>query len=384
MRIVHTGDWHLGKIVNEKSMLEDQEYYFKHWLEAIEEAGVEAVVMTGDLYDRSLPPKEAVSLAHQIFSYIINDLQIPLLVIAGNHDSDIRIEYANDLLEKSGLYIEGIYKEEIRSVKIQDLRFWLLPFADYARVKQVLDEPDINTIQEATIKSLENIEKRLDPKEKNILLYHGYVVNGGMESLDESESERPLSIGTVDYIDVSYFDSFDYVALGHLHKAQKVKRETVRYSGSPLKYSKSEVNHQKKSWLVDFKDDGIEIEELLVEPLRDMRILKGDFADLMTGTSEDYVFIELEDKTYQLDAMNRLKKHYPNALSLEYPNLEMKREGRDQVALDQVDQLTPLDMFKAFYKQYGQEDLDEDQERVVLELFDQAQKKEEEGWDPKN
>lgn len=252
MRFLHTADWHIGKIVHEQSMLADQAYILEQLIEQVEEYEVDAVLMAGDLYDRSLPPKEAVSLVNQTLSRLINELEVPVFIIAGNHDSNERIEYLSGVAEAKQLYMEGTLKAHTRKVSLKEADIYMMPYADHVLIRQALDQPEIRTIEEAVAAQVEQITSsdEFDRSRINMVMFHGYVISGSRTSLEESDSERPLSIGTAEWIDQSIFDAFDYVALGHLHKGQKVGSNRIRYSGSPLKYSKSEAAHQKKASLL--------------------------------------------------------------------------------------------------------------------------------------
>lgn len=378
MRILHTADWHLGKIVNEFSMLEDQEFILNQLIDILKEKKIDVLMMAGDLYDRSVPPKEAVTLLNNVLSRIKNELNIPILIIAGNHDSNERLEFGTTLLESGGLYIEGVFKPVTRKVTFDDVSIYMMPFADHVRVRHELGmESEIKNLEEAIQLQVENITNSddFDENQKNILMMHGYVINQTIASIEESESERPLSIGTTEYVDASLLEKFDYVALGHLHKAQKVKRDTIRYSGSPLKYSKSEVNHHKKVVILDTENE-LSMEEVLLTPLRDMTVLKGDFEDLLTGESDDYVFIELENTSYVMDAMNRLRKKYPNAMGIEYINLRRKEESTQKQSTQDFRKLNVDELFKQFYENYREQALDKPREDIVHTILNELEKEE--------
>jgi len=369
MRILHTADWHLGKIVNDFSMLDDQTHYLTKLIETLKEKDIDAIIMAGDLYDRSLPPKEAVTLANRTLTRMVKELGVPVFVIAGNHDSNERIEYAAELLADSRLYIEGTLKTAIRKVPFQGTNFYLLPFADHVYVRETLKDDSIKNMEDAVRALLAPIKATMNPDEVNILIAHGYVIQAGNDTSEPSDSERPLSIGTSEYVDVSLFEDFDYVALGHLHKAQKVKSDKVRYSGSILKYSKSETPHQKQTSIVTIEKDRLEIEPLRIKPLRDMRTIRSTFPELMKGQSDDYLFFELEDTEYVLDAMNQLRRRYPQAMGLEY----VSRRETESVALqhnrEDLQQLSYPDLFKDFYEQYRAIELDESGQKIVADVF---------------
>ena len=370
MRILHTADWHIGKIVNEFSMLDDQAEVLNQLVEDVKRLKVDVLIMAGDLYDRAIPPKEAVVLATQIFTRLIREAGIPVLAIAGNHDSNERLEYGAELLSTSQLYIEGTVKKEIRRVRIKDTDFYLLPFADHVTIRKLLNNEEIKDLQDATRIQIDSIRKSMDPSQLNVLIAHGYVVNGGKESVEESDSERPLSIGTAEYVEADLFDAFDYVALGHLHKAQKVKTERIRYSGSPLKYSKSEVTHKKQHLLVELERETIDVQTVLTEPRRDMRVVKGLFSELMQGESTDYVFIELDDEDYIMDAMNQLRRRYPYAMSLEY-SWKKKKESKATTRTHQlVDRKNVLELFDDFYTNFKDKPLDEEKKEAVKAVWE--------------
>lgn len=374
MRILHTADWHIGKIVNEFSMLEDQEHYLNQLVDKVKQLNVDVLIMAGDLYDRAIPPKEAVTLANRIITRLIKEVKIPVLAIAGNHDSNERLEYGAELLETSALFIEGTLKKTTRKVTIDGMNFYLLPFADHVTIRQLLEREDIKDLEDATKVQVESIKAEMNLDQVNILIAHGYIVNQTKDSVEDSESERPLSIGTAEFVDASIFEDFDYVALGHLHKAQKVKWDKVRYSGSPLKYSKSEVPHKKKTWIVEIEKDRLDIEPVEIEPIRDMKVIRGFFDTLMESESKDYVFFELEDKDYVMDAMNQLRRRYPFAMGLEY----IGRERSDVDAAKQTQQTlqkkTMVELFEDFYTTYNQETLDTKQKSAVEQIMNDVQK----------
>lgn len=377
MRILHTADWHLGKIVNEFSMLDLQREYLNKLVKKIEELKIDVLIMAGDLYDRAIPPKEAVSLANKIFTTLTQDLGIPVIVIAGNHDSNERIEYGASLLSASNLYIEGTTKNIIRKVKIQDTNFYLIPYDDHRHIRQVFESEGINTPEDALRVQLETIQEDWNSDEVNILLYHGFIINiKSDEDLEESESERPLSIGNVDYVSHELVQEFDYVALGHLHKAQKVGSERIRYSGSPLKYSKSEANYRKQNLIVEISKKSIEVTPLEIPLSKDLRVIQGKFADVIEGQSEDYVFFELEDTSYIVDAMNKLRRNYPNTMGLEYLNQKEHEQHNLHHSKEKIKVTSLEELFSDFYEQNIGMPLNDVQKVAVIETLEEVKKKE--------
>lgn len=371
MRFLHTADWHIGKIVHEQSMLADQAYILEQLIEQVEEYEVDAVLMAGDLYDRSLPPKEAVSLVNQTLSRLINELEVPVFIIAGNHDSNERIEYLSGVAEAKQLYMEGTLKAHTRKVSLKEADIYMMPYADHVLIRQALDQPEIRTIEEAVAAQVEQITSsdEFDRSRINMVMFHGYVISGSRTSLVESDSERPLSIGTAEWIDQSIFDAFDYVALGHLHKGQKVGSNRIRYSGSPLKYSKSEAAHQKKSFIIDIDRDSLEVTPVPLIPKRDMRIVRGAFDDLMQQDwSDDYIFIELTDDMFIQDAMSRLRGQFPQILGLEYVNLRADQSTYRTARSQDLKHQSIESLFSDFFEQYTEHTLDEPRREVVREI----------------
>ena len=371
MRFLHTADWHIGKIVHEQSMLADQAYILEQLIEQVEEYEVDAVLMAGDLYDRSLPPKEAVSLVNQTLSRLINELEVPVFIIAGNHDSNERIEYLSGVAEAKQLYMEGTLKAHTRKVSLKEADIYMMPYADHVLIRQALDQPEIRTIEEAVAAQVEQITSsdEFDRSRINMVMFHGYVISGSRTSLEESDSERPLSIGTAEWIDQSIFDAFDYVALGHLHKGQKVGSNRIRYSGSPLKYSKSEATHQKKSFIIDIDHDSLEVIPVPLIPKRDMRIVRGAFDDLMQQDwSDDYIFIELTDDMFIQDAMSRLRGQFPQILGLEYVNLRADQSTYQTDRSQDLKRQSIESLFSDFFEQYTEHTLDEPRREVVREI----------------
>lgn len=371
MRFLHTADWHIGKIVHEQSMLADQAYILEQLIEQVEEYEVDAVLMAGDLYDRSLPPKEAVSLVNQTLSRLINELEVPVFIIAGNHDSNERIEYLSGVAEAKQLYMEGTLKAYTRKVSLKEADIYMMPYADHVLIRQALDQPEIRTIEEAVAAQVEQITSsdEFDRSRINMVMFHGYVISGSRTLLEESDSERPLSIGTAEWIDQSIFDAFDYVALGHLHKGQKVGSNRIRYSGSPLKYSKSEAAHQKKSFIIDIDRDSLEVTPVPLIPKRDMRIVRGAFDDLMQQDwSDDYIFIELTDDMFIQDAMSRLRGQFPQILGLEYVNLRADQSTYQTARSQDLKRQSIESLFSDFFEQYTEHTLDEPRREVVREI----------------
>lgn len=377
MRILHTADWHLGKIVNEFSMLDLQKEYLEKLVEKVKELEVDVLIMAGDLYDRAIPPKEAVGLANKIFTQLTQELGIAVFVIAGNHDSNERLEYGSSLLSKSQLYIEGTSKKKIRKVEIGNTHFYLIPYDDHRKIRQIYEDKDIKNPEDALKKQIETIREDWDSDAVNILLYHGFIANMRADSgLEESDSERPLSIGAVDFVPYELVKDFDYVALGHLHKAQKVGNERIRYSGSPLKYSKSEAKHQKQSLLIDISKDSFKLSPVKINHSKDLRVIRGEFLDILKDSSDDYLFFELEDKNYIIDAMNKLRQKYPYTMGLEYIHQKEQEELEINHSKEKIRKTSLKDLFSDFYEQNLLVPLNQEQEEAVIDAIEKVNEKE--------
>lgn len=387
MKIIHTGDWHIGKIVNEFSMIEDQKVVLKQLINIIKEEKPEALIIAGDLYDRSIPPVEAVELLDKVFSKILLELGVPILAIAGNHDSSERLSFASEILTEKGLHIAGSFDKENKKVKKvvlksnnQKFNFYLLPYCDPREVKHVFEEDKVSTHDDAMRVLVDTIKKDLNKDEKNILITHAYTnfVNGDT-NLEFSESERPLSIGGTDLVNADYFSEFTYTALGHLHKPQKVRDNRIRYSGSLLKYSFSEVNHKKGATIVNINENGeVNIDLREFKPRRDMRIIKGPLEKLISpdvyiGTNvEDYVYALLIDEGELIDPISKLRAVYPNIMGLSKTD-EIKREDSKTSAGQGYKNKTKLQLFKEFYNSMIGKELEGESLKIITNVIEKIE-----------
>lgn len=387
MKIIHTGDWHIGKIVNEFSMIEDQKIVLKQLINIIKEEKPNALIIAGDLYDRSIPPVEAVELLDKIFSKILLELKVPILAIAGNHDSPERLSFASEILTEKGLHIAGSFDKKNKKVKKvvlksnnENFNFYLLPYCDPKEVKHVFEEDKVSTHDDAMRVLVDTIKKDLNKDEKNILITHAYTnfVNGDI-NLEFSESERPLSIGGTDLVNADYFSEFTYTALGHLHKPQKVRDNRIRYSGSLLKYSFSEVNHKKGVTIVNINGNGeVNIDFREFKPRRDMRIIKGPLEKLISpdvyiGTNvEDYVYALLIDEGELIDPISKLRAVYPNIMGLSRTD-EIKREDSKTSAGQGYKNKTKLQLFKEFYNSMIGKELEGESLKIITNVIEKIE-----------
>lgn len=325
MKFLHLGDLHLGKIVNGFSMIDDQRYMLDQIVQLVSRRSVDAVLLAGDLYDKAVPSEEAVALLND-FLCRLADIDVQVFAVSGNHDSDVRLDFGSSLLTGRGVYIAGSYKGVIPHYDLTDeygpVHFWLLPFVKASRIRHYHPDLDTDTYDAAVRSALSCIS--LNTEERNVLVAHQFVTAGGQDPV-LSGSEMQSTVGTVEKTDASAFYDFDYTALGHIHRSQRVGRNTIRYSGSLLKYSLSEAGQQKAFPLVTLGEKGaVEVETVTLPPKHDMRCLKGPFDQLTDPANvvdpEDYIYITLTDEELILDAILKIRKVYPNVMKLDYDN----------------------------------------------------------------
>lgn len=375
MKFFHTADWHLGKLVQGVYMTEDQEFVLNQFIESIREEKPDAVVIAGDLYDRAVPPTEAVQLLNNVLDEIVLKLATPVIAIAGNHDSPSRLHFGSRIMTEKGFHVVGQLEKDASPVILNDefgeVHFHLVPYTDPSIVRNVFNDDMIKTHDDATMKIIENIETKMDKSARHVYVGHAFVTPNGESQENTSESERPLSIGGAEYVNASHFESFDYTALGHLHQAHYVQHEKIRYAGSLLKYSISEENHKKGYFIVEMDEAGnISTEKRLFTPRRDIRTVEANIDDLLTyPINEDYVFVKLVDETPVLSAMEKVRSVFPNAM-----HVERKRVGHvDSVDITEVkrrSELSDVELFKAFYKEVKGYEATEETEEIFKTLLD--------------
>jgi len=376
MKIIHTADWHLGKIIYSNYMTEDQKYILNNFINYLSQNKPDVLIIAGDLYDRAVPPSEAVNLLNKTLSKIVLEMKIPTLIISGNHDSAERLEFLNGILSGMDLHIEGTLKKEVKKVTFSDnygpVNFYLLPYVEFQKAKDIF-EIDFENKTQALKNYIDNMN--INEKERNILISHEYIMGG-----EESESERPLSIGGSEFVDYSIFEIFDYVALGHLHRPQKFKNEKINYSGSLLKYSFSESNHKKGMNIVEIKEKGnIDVQKISFETVRDMKVIKGMFDEIMKKEStDDYLHIVLENENPVYDAINKLRSKFPNVLSLDFPNL--KTNDDIKTSDKNIKDISPVELFESFYEEVKQTQIKKEEKEIVENIFNEILTKRSDKW----
>ncbi|MGN1007303.1 MAG: exonuclease SbcCD subunit D [Butyricicoccus sp.] len=374
MKFLHLADLHLGKRICERSLLDDQRFLLEQILQIVDDKSADAVLIAGDVYDRPVPPPEAVALLDG-FLTALRERGVHCLLIPGNHDSDERLAFGAQLFTGAGVHLAPVFDGTLRTVTLEDthgrVHFTLLPFLRRAQVRRFF--PDVPPGDyEAAIRAVLSTVDMADG-DRHVLLAHQFVTAAGA-SPERCDSEL-ASVGTLDNVDVSAFDGFDYVALGHIHGPQRVGRETVRYAGSPLKFSFSEVHHRKSAPLVTLGAKGdVQMELVPLTPQRDLRELRGKLSDLLdpaawSGTkTDDFMHITLTDDAV-MDAMNKVRAVYPNTLRLDFDNALTAQTDVPELACEAV-RRDPFALFAEFYEKQNGEPMDAEMNAVVRAMLE--------------
>ena len=374
MKFLHIADLHIGKCLNQKSLLEDQKIILDQIVKYMEDYNVDVLMLAGDIYDKQIPSKEAVNLFNDFLCDLILKHHYQVYIISGNHDSAERLNFASSILKNEGLYFETYANVPISKYEFYDefgkVNLYMLPYSSplYTRVKF---DSTCNNYSEMIKYYVEN--SNIDFSKRNILLTHHTFLHNNMASF--SDSEVRFNIGGTEGIDAAYFKDFDYVALGHLHNPQYVNRHHIRYSGSILKYSDSEVNINKVALMVELKEKGnIEITELPLTPLHDLKKIKGTIDELLVNPDvldEDYVYVTLTNDTIIPYAMKRIRVKYPNALSLTYERLSKQLIDK---TIDTTDfkEKSIKDQFNEFYKFINNKELSDNQISILDKILEKV------------
>ena len=371
MKLMHLSDLHLGKRVYEFSMYEDQKYILSQILDIADKEQVQAVMICGDIYDKQIPPAESV----QLFDDFLTKLSVrklPVFIISGNHDSAERLSFGARLMEQSGVCFSETFSGKIQTYQLQDengsLNLYLLPFLKPTIVRQAFPEAEIGSYQDAVAYALQQVKP--DESQRNILMAHQFVTGA-----HRSESEEIL-VGGLDNIDASVFDAYDYVALGHIHTPQKVGRETIRYCGTPIKYSFSEAAKDKSVTIVEFAEKGkVQIQEHILKPLHDLREIRGTYEELTARKNyadtdvEDYLHITLTDEEDIMDVMDKLHTIYPNIMKLDYDNLRTRNSNHIS-GVDPLQEKSPAELFEAFYQLQNNQKMTVQQKEYIAQMID--------------
>ena len=370
MKFIHLSDLHIGKRFSELSLIDDQEYILNKIIKIVDEITPQAVVIAGDVYDKSVPSAEAVVLFDS-FLERLSTRNLSVFIISGNHDSAERLSFGNKILSKNNIFISPVYNGEVSKVTLKDdfgdACFYLLPFVKPSNVRPFFDEK-IESYNDAVRVIVDNLS--VDTTKRNVLVTHQFVT--GATTCDSEE----ISVGGTDNIDYHIFDKFDYVALGHIHSPQSVGRATVRYCGTPLKYSFSEVNNKNSVTVVEMNEkDVIKQDFIPLKPKHEMIEIKGSYNEV-TGKAfyenlnneTDYFRITLTDEQDVLDALGKLRSIYHNILRLDYDN-KRTRENKTVLADENAREKTPYELFSEFYEKQNNEKLNETQEKYINQLI---------------
>ncbi len=390
MRLIHTADWHLGRLFHNVHLTRDQELVLQQLIELIAEVEPAAVLIAGDLYDRAVPPTEAVELLDQVLTEIVVRLGVPVIAIAGNHDSAVRVGFAAELLRERGLYLVGELPQAASPIVLRDehgpLRVHPLPYADAAEARHAYGDEAIHDQQAVATAGVARALAATPAGERSVVVGHAFVA-GALES----ESERPLSVGGATQVPAAVYEGFDYVALGHLHRPQRCGSDTVRYAGSLLKYSFAEHDHEKSVSVVEIGAPGsaagdagaagrarVSVETVPLTPRRDVRRLEGTLAELLERGAadqrrDDYVQAALLDRGALLDPIGRLRSVYPNTLSIERPLYEAAGPGGGR--RPQPGSVGDLELFDTFFEYATGEPLDAAQHAALCTVIDRLERR---------
>ncbi len=372
MKLIHLSDLHLGKRVNEFSMLEDQKDILNKIIAVIKDEQPDAVLIAGDVYDKSVPSAEAVELFDEFLVQLANT-KTQVFIISGNHDSAERLAFANRLIDASGIHLAPVYRGEAAQFSFQDkygiVDIYMLPFVKPANVRRFFPEEEIRSYEDALKKAI--CAMQVNEKNRSILITHQFVTGALV-----SDSED-LSVGGTDQVSAEVFEAFDYVALGHLHRPQNVK-ENIRYCGTPLKYSFSEANDEKSVTIVDLKEKGnLSVREIALAPLHEMKEIKGTYTDLTfkgyydahPELKDSYLHITLTDEEDVPDAAAKLRVIYPLLMKLDYDNTRTRNQQR-VTALSEVEKKTPMELFDAFFEMQNGQEMSAEQKQYVETLIE--------------
>ena len=367
---MHLADLHLGKRVNGFSMMEDQEYILNRILEIMEEEQPDGLLIAGDVYDKTIPPAEAVRRMDDFLTAVAAK-HVPAFLISGNHDSAERVAFGHQLMQGSGIWISPVYDGTIRHHTLEDrwgeVNIYLIPFLRPSVVRSFFPDVEIEDYTDALRTIIEDLQ--VDTSRRNVVLAHQFVTAAG--ALPETCDSEQLSVGGLDRVDGSVFSPFDYTALGHLHGPQRVGSETIRYAGSPLKYSFSELHQKKSVTVAELREKGeAEIRQIPLQPRREMIELRGTFEEILAEARKkgelqtDYYHMILTDETDVVDALSRLREYYPNIMLLDYDN-RRTRSQKEVEQLDRVEERTPGELFAALYEQQNGQKMDSDRKEYL-------------------
>jgi len=372
VRFIHTADWHIGRQLHGASLIDDQAWWLERFVELVSAEKPDAVVIAGDVYDRAVPPADAVALLDDTITRIVRDLGVPVLMVAGNHDSPERVGFGARVFDEAGLHVAGAVTARVRSAVLGEgadaTRFWLLPYADPIETRGALERTDIHDHEAAVAACVAAIRDAGAGEPRQVLVTHHFVAGGVT-----SDSERGLTVGGTGAVGASVFEGFDFVALGHLHRRQTIDGR-IHYPGSALKYAFDESGTTKAVSCVELGEGAPSIRSVELGARRDVRRVEGLFHDVLTAAPfddarDDYVEVILEDKAMPPDALGRLREFYPNLLRLSRRQDAFAPGTDDEQGSPPIEKLTDEDLYELFFKTVTNEDLAPEQRSALHELL---------------
>lgn len=374
MKFIHTADWHLGKLVHGIYMTEDQRIVLNQFVQLVEEEKPDAVVIAGDLYDRSVPPTDAVELLDEVLFRINVELKTPVVAIAGNHDSAERLSFGSSWYRNSHFYLTGKPQNQFQPVRLNGVNFYLVPYAEPGVVRHLLGDDTIHSHQEAMKAVIGKMEENLNPNEPNVFVGHAFVLGG-----NTSDSERSLSVGGSGCVSHDLFAPFSYTALGHLHSPDAIKHDKIFYSGSLLKYSFSEAKQKKSVSIVEMNDNGtFQVRYRSLEPKQDMRELDGYLEELLDPSFyekekiNDYLKITLRDEGALIDPINKLRQVYPNVLHLEKKISITDSKQIEKFTAIKDEKKSEIELFEQFYQEMTKAKFTDDKKEVMVDVIEKV------------
>ena len=368
MRFVHISDIHLGKLLFQQNLLDIQADLLAQITNYLVENKINVLIMAGDIYDRSVPSNEAIEVLNDFLSSLILKHHIKVLMIAGNHDSPTRLSFVSGLLKQEGLYIEAYPQKGMKPIVIDGVNFYLLPFFKPSYLRYLYNDDKINSYQDAFKSYLSR--QKINYDETNVLITHQFIA--GNQDVIRSESESVLSVGGSEMIDVSLVKEFDYVALGHIHAPQKVSQDTIRYSGSLMRYSFDEIKHDKSIVDVTIIDKQVSFKLVKLKPQQDLIKLTGYFNEIMENyesNNNDFIAIELLDTTIVPNAIDYLRTKYENVLQITYPNLtnlQLKNNTKADIGFEK---LSSVELFGQFYQKIKGVTINDQAKKIIAEIM---------------
>ena len=376
MRFFHTADWHLGRIFHNVSLLDDQKYIIEQLITEIEQRKPDAVIIAGDVYDKAIPPEGAIRLLEDFINRVGGQLGVPIIMISGNHDSGARLSFASSVLQKADVHIIGKSTLDTIPIILNDehgeVYVYPLPYLSPLAARSLYKDSEIKSHQDVIERQVACILNEHPKNKRSLLIMHEFVIGA-----TESDSERQLTVGGTSHIESGIVSDFDYVAMGHLHRPQACGHEYIRYSGSLLKYSFSEVNHDKGVTEVIFDEDGFaEYSSVSLKPIRNMRIIKGKLDNLLLLArtdicTEDFICAELLDEEVLYEPMRRLQEVYPNALEIRRPKKNNNQGIPTDKSFHDIQKQDVTQLFDEFYQHVCAEPLTETQQTLVKDLVEQ-------------